>query len=86
MKYRGKGAADALRRRCAGGAPFVAFPANASASHLCAVNIYKHLGFYVSINSSLGADASHRGSLAMSAYAPVAVRVFGARCVSTIVE
>ena len=81
LKYRGNGASAAMRRRCSGGTPVISLPSFASAANLCVVASYKHLGSVVSADGSLGADAMHRESLALNAFAPIAVCVFGSRLV-----
>ena len=81
-KYRGKNAAKFMHEKCVNGAPAFPLPPNASASHVCIVDMYKYLGSIVSTNGLYNNDAIHRVSVALNAFAPIAVRVFGAKSVS----
>ena len=78
LKYRGKNAAAHMTARCSSGEAFISLPANATAPHVAVVSEYKHLGSYVAVSGAFMPDAEHRCSLAMNAFAPLAVRIFGA--------
>ena len=56
-------------------------PPDAGAEHLRLVQIYKHLGSYIRADGSPAPDVPHRIRSAMSAYAPLAVKVFGSTAV-----
>jgi len=77
LKYRGKHATAALERRRIDGAIAVALPANADAKHVVVVDRYKHLGSITSVNNCDMHEAQHRCSEALSAYAPLACKIFG---------
>ena len=48
---------------------------------LSIVNDYKHLGGYQTISGDLRKDARHKADVAMAAYAPIAVKVFGSSAI-----
>ena len=81
-KYRGTHAARHMHEKCESGSPMFPLPAGASAKHVCIVDAYKYLGSIVCENGSYFNDAIHRASVAMNAFAPIAVRIFGNSSVS----
>ena len=85
-KRRGTNAAKFMDEKCANGAATFGLLGKASASHVCIVEKYKYSGSIVSVTGSYYNDAVHRVSVALNAFAPIAVRVFGARSVSIQVK
>ena len=62
--------------------PAIALPERCGQQVLHVIDHYKHLGGQVAINASLFHDAKHKASAAMSAYCPLAIRIFGSRILS----
>ena len=82
LRYRGKHASEAFEHRRLDGKLAVKLPASRGNQVLHVVDAYKHLGGHVTITSNLVPDAKHKASNAMSAYCPLATRVFGSRILS----
>ena len=77
LKYRGHGAvAHRERRRCPeDGRLYLQVPSRPARVHV--VDSYKHLGIFTAIGGHGFKDTLHRVASAMSAYAPLSVKVFG---------
>lgn len=78
VRFRGKGAADATRKlhgECQSKLPL---PKGAGADHHIVVHQYKHLGSIISADGAAAADVPRRVQIAMAAFAPLALKIFGA--------
>ena len=62
--------------------PLPASVSSSSTTRLVVVDRYKHLGSYIDITGSLVPDARHRAKSAMTAYALIAISIFGASTLS----
>ena len=77
LKYRGHGTRAAHLARIVEGALCIKLPTSATAAFLHVVTRYKHLGSVVSMDGNDCHDAKLRASSAMSAYCPLASKIFG---------
>ena len=78
VKFRGRDAQKILNQRVTSGK--LVYNVNGVDGELVAVNIvqsYKHLGLVTSFSAADTADARRKARSAMSAYTPLAVRIFG---------
>jgi hypothetical protein len=80
LRYRGRHASKRLdARRSAAGLGIGIDDGNTL--HL--VSEYKHLGGIIAMSGAISAEAAHRASSAMSAYGPLAGKIFGAESIPT---
>ena len=86
LKCRGKDATRLWKEKCHGQDVLIPLPACASSPSLHVVSEYKHLGSFVSIDGSLMPDANHRASLALNAFSPLAMKVFGSNQISVYIR
>ena len=80
VKFRGAGAVEQYHANCVDGKLCFAVPCDGEIGvtrYLHAVNAYKHLGALITTSESVVLDARHKERMAMSAYSPIAYRVFG---------
>eukprot|EP00973_Karenia_brevis_P000914 125934-Karenia_brevis.AAC.1 len=80
VRYRGHGATAVYQSHIADGCivyEVPSIPGLTSGNVLHAVDRYAHLGCVISASGGLHDDAKKKETAALSAYAPIAVRVFG---------
>ena len=85
LSLRGRNAA-AVRREVEAAGHCIKLPRIPDVPGLRVVTMYKHLGSYLDESGSNAADAPHRVSSSMSAYAPLARKIFGALAISRSVR
>ena len=85
LRYRGKGAAAKYEQRRADGKLRVRVK-DIEGCYLTVVESYKHLGGVISIRGDIIADANHKLGAAMTAYVPIALKIFGDHSVSDFLK
>jgi hypothetical protein len=63
------------------GSPVIKLPAGADKPHVVVVQAYKHVGSVIAVDANFMADAEHRKSVTLNAYAPIATKIFGSPAV-----
>ena len=86
LKHRGTDATRLLKDKCCGEVVRFPLPAIASSPFLHVTTAYKHLGSIISMDGSLVPDANHRASLALNAFAPLAMKLFGCSRISVAIR
>lgn len=85
--YRGRGSKDARQQRLLpDGSLCVKLPDDADADYLHVARSYKHIGSVVADDRSLAEDAKLRARSALSAYAPLACRLFSSDSITAPVK
>jgi hypothetical protein len=82
VTFRGKGACDAKRQLFDDQKGKIRLPPDAGAEHLNVVDMYKHLGSVVASDGSAAPDVPKRVQSSMAAYAPLALKIFGASVIA----
>ena len=82
LVLRGKGAVQLRQKVFGADPPGIDVDLVCGTSRLRLVHTYKHLGSMLSDNGTCDAEAGRRSKSALNAYAPIAVRVLGSKCIS----